>query len=114
MMSMMEARLKTVTLLFRVMVPELTRLSIFVLYSLVDLNQLLNRGEPLAKKKDASNRKGAVGKTGRKAPAAPIPKKQQTQDDINYIHMLSPRIMLFFQLPCFQGRHSLATIYQLA
>lgn len=40
----------------------------------VDENQLLTCLDPLAKKKDANNRNGVVGNTGRNTPRKPSPK----------------------------------------
>lgn len=62
---------------------DFTKLSKLFLYSSVDKNHVLNRSEPLAKKKEANNRNGVVGKTGNTAPTAPIIKNKKAE--VRYI-----------------------------
>lgn len=64
---------KIVIFCFNVILLSRTKLSKCFLYIEVPLNQTSNFFEPLTKKKEANNKSGVVGTTGRMIPMIPIP-----------------------------------------
>lgn len=72
-------RLKILALVLSVMVLDSIKLSKWFSYSFVDRNHLLNFSDPLAKKKEAANKNGVVGKTGNTTPITPIAKNKNAR-----------------------------------
>ena len=79
-MSIADAGSRMHSFVFNVIARSFTKLSRWFLYSFVPMNHLWNRFDPFAKQKDASKRKGVVGRTGRITPTAPMPRDRNANN----------------------------------
>ena len=79
MISIAVEKIKILILVLNVIEPVFTKLSKCFLYSFVDKNHLLNCSDPLAKKKDAANKNGVVGKIGNITPMTPRIKNRRAK-----------------------------------